>query len=111
MKRLMVVVFLGLMLTGCAYGIIADQKYQTCEGYDEYRKAAIELGGLEPKLIGLRNASHRAIPEAITVTEGNVTRTFLVNPLDDEIDELSQRVAALQSEVDAFQKKCSIYKW
>lgn len=111
MKRIITAVSLVVMLTGCAYGIIADQKYQTCEGYDEYRKAAIELGGLEPKLIGLRNASHRAIPEAVTVTEGNVSRTFLVNPLDEEVEELSRKVAALQSEVDAFETKCSIYKW
>ena len=100
-----------VILTGCANGIIADQKYQTCEGYEEYRKAAIELGGARPDLISLRKASHRAIPEEITVTEGNVTRTFLVNPLDEEVEELSQKVAKLQSEVDAFQKKCSPYKW
>ena len=107
----MVAVFLGMMLAGCADGIVAGQKFKTCEGYDEYKKAAIELGGLTPKLIDLRNASGYVTPEAITVTEGNVTRTFLVNPLDDDIEELSQRVAALQSEVDAFQKKCSIYNW
>ncbi|MCH7370026.1 hypothetical protein [Aeromonas sp. MR16] len=111
MKRLMVVVFLGLMLMGCANGIIAHEKFKTCEGYDEYKKAANELGGARPKLIGLRNSSHRAIPEAITVTEGNVTKTFLVNPLDDEIDELSQRVAELEAEVAAFKKSCSIYQW
>lgn len=109
MKRIIVVPLLVMMLTGCAYGIIADQKYQTCEGYDEYRKAAVELGGLTPKLKDLRNASGYVTPEEVTVTEGNVTRTFLVNPLDGEIKELSQRVAVLQSEVDAFQKKCSLY--
>lgn len=111
MKRLIIVTLLGMMLIGCADGIIAGQKFKTCEGYDEYKKAAIELGGLTPKLKDLRNASGYIAPEAVTVQEGNVTRTFLVNPLDDDIKELSQRVAILQSEVDAFEKKCSIYKW
>lgn len=109
MKRL-IVVFLGLMLTGCANGIIAHEKFKTCEGYDEYKKAANELGGLEPKLIDLRNASGYASPEAVTVTEGNITRTFLVNPLDEDIEELSQKVAELEAKIAAFKKSCSIYK-
>ena len=111
MKRLIAVVFLGLMLTGCANGVIAHENYKKCEGYDEYRKSVMALSSAEVTLIDLNNSYHRAIPEAITVTEGNVSRTFLVNPLDDDIDRVREQVENLTYEVEAFEKKCALYKW
>ena len=110
MIKIIIAISFSFLLTGCPTGIIAHEKYKTCEGYEEYRKSANELGSAEVELINLNNASGRAIPEAITVTEGNVSRTFLVNPLDDDIDRVREQVEKLKYEVEVFRKNCSLYK-
>ena len=109
-KNIIAISFLFL-LTGCPTGMIAHEKYKTCEGYDRYLNSAKALRSAESKLISLNNSSGRAIPEAVTVTEGNVTKTFLVNPLDDDIERVREEVGNLKYEVEEFKKKCSLYKW
>ncbi|MNG00888.1 hypothetical protein D3C84_838440 [compost metagenome] len=111
MKRLILVMLLGVMLTGCANGLVADAAYFRCPGYEEYKEANGAYSRAQMKQQDILFAYGRVPLNAVTTEENGVTTTVLVNPLEDERKAIAKEMAIHLKKVKEFEKTCTLYSW
>ena len=111
MKRLMVVVFLGMMLTGCANGAIAEMGYSRCAGYEEYHEIDIAHQRAKTKYQDILFAYNSVPLSAVTIEKNGVTTTVLVNPMEEEREAIAKEMATLLEKKKKFEKTCTLYSW
>lgn len=111
MKRLIVVMLLGMMLTGCADGFVADTMYFRCPGYEEYKIESAEYDRADMKQQDILFAYKRASLTAVSTEQNGVTTTVLVNPLEEERETIARKKAYHLKKMKEFEKTCTLYSW
>ena len=111
MKKLMIVVFFGAMLTGCANGAIAEMGYSRCDGYEEHKEVYGEYQRAKVKQQEILFAYNSAPLAAVTTEKNGVTTTVLVNPMEEAREAIAKEIATLLEKKKAFEKTCTLYSW
>lgn len=109
MKDVMVAVLFGLVLTGCAGGLITSMGFSRCDGYEEFKESYGAHQRAKTKQQDILFAYRRVPLNAVTTEKNGVSTTVLVNPLEEEREEISREVAIHGEKVDAFIKKCTLF--
>lgn len=111
MTRLMTVVLLGIMLTGCANGAIAEMGYSRCAGYEEYKEVCGEYQRAKMRQQDILFAYSRVPLNTVTTERNGVTTTVLINPLEREREAVAREMAIFLDKKKKFEKTCTLYSW